>query len=78
LLTKLHLNYIKEQEGKAPGAQAESTEVLPNRKPNFFDRKRFVDYEQNQDSDNVDNEKSKEQLNTNSKPAGKMVVQMEE
>jgi len=31
----------------APGAQAEATDALPKRKPNFFDRKRFVDYEQN-------------------------------
>lgn len=47
---------------------------MPKRKPNFFDRKRFVDYEQNQDSDN---EKSKEQLSTN-KPVAKAMVQEEQ
>jgi hypothetical protein len=44
LLNKLHANHLKEQEGKAPQPVAE-VEAPPQRKPNFFDRKRFVDYE---------------------------------
>lgn len=57
MLNKLHSNYVKEQEGKAPAGQAEQQDP-PQRKPNFFDRKRFVDYEQNNDSDT---DKQKEQ-----------------
>ena len=61
MLNKLHSNYLKEQEGKAPAVASvePQVEAKPQRKPNFFDRKRFVDYEQNADSDN---EKSKEQI----------------
>jgi hypothetical protein len=35
-----------------------TAETTQQRKPNFFDRKRFVDYEQNEDSENQ--EKSKD------------------
>lgn len=60
MLNKLYQNHLKEQEGKAPAvASVETVEEPKQRKPNFFDRKRFVDYEQNADSDN---EKSKETL----------------
>lgn len=41
LLTKLHLKFQDEQETKAPEAFGEE----PKRKPNFFDKKRFVNYE---------------------------------
>jgi transposase-like protein len=58
LLEKLHKNYLNQQERKAPEPSA-AVEAPPQRKPNFFDRKRFVDYERNEDSDN---EKSKEKL----------------
>jgi hypothetical protein len=53
-LNKLHANYVKEH---APPPQPVAIDDQPKRKPNFFDRKRFVDYEQNADSDQ---EKSKE------------------
>lgn len=59
MLNKL---YLKDQEGKAPAGQGEVPEA-PKRNPNFFDRKRFVDYEQNEDS-----EKSKEQLHSKEEP----------
>jgi hypothetical protein len=39
----LHQKHLKEQEGKAPGGQIEAEPK--KRKPNFFDKKRFVDYE---------------------------------
>ena len=39
LLTKLHKKFEDEQEKKAPEPQE------PKRKPNFFDKKRFVNYE---------------------------------
>lgn len=56
LLNKLHANYVKEQESKAPAGQLEQQDP-PQRKPNFLERKRFVNYEENNDSDN---EKNKE------------------
>ena len=55
MLTKLHSQHLKDTETKAP----QPVEAPPARKPNFFDRKRFVDYERNEDSDQ---EKSKEAL----------------
>lgn len=58
LMQKLYDQNVKEQEDKAPGAQVEQQQELPQRKPNFFERKRFVDYEQNNDSDH-DKEKLK-------------------
>lgn len=67
MLNKLHTNYLQDQEGKAPAAQTEQDQ--PKRKPNFFERKRFVDYDQNNDSDG---EKPREQQ-TAEKP--KMMVQ---
>ncbi len=53
LLEKLHTNHIALQEASAPPIATEELEKdtaqeksLPNgRKANFFDRKRFVDYE---------------------------------
>jgi len=55
LLAKLHAQHLAEQETKAPAAQSEEDRG-PARKPNFFDRKRFVNYEENQ----ADSEKSGE------------------
>ena len=55
LLTKMHNKYQEEQilaETKAPEAFGEE----PKRKPNFFDKKRFVNYEQNEESDQGEKE----------------------
>jgi hypothetical protein len=41
LLVKLHKKFVNEQESKAPAGFGDE----PKRKPNFFDKKRFVNYE---------------------------------
>ena len=50
MLQKLHKNHAEKNaaSGAASGA-ADETKPL-GRKPNFFDKKRFVNYEQNADS----------------------------
>ena len=70
LLNKLYAFFMKEAETKAATGALDSSEKkamdenkennLPQgRKANFFDRKRFVNYEQNNDSDQ-DNKDSKQ------------------
>ena len=62
LLNKLKKNFDKSRESKAPSPLKPETDADKNedkkaedskpagRKPNFFERKRFVDYEKNSES----------------------------
>jgi len=56
-MQKLYDHHLKTTESMAPAAVNEDQDQ-PKRKANFFERKRFVEYEQNNDSLN---DKSKEQ-----------------
>ena len=54
-LKKLHQTYVRTKDGKAPDAtkkdeQNTSTDQGKGRKPNFFERKRFLNYEKTSDS----------------------------
>ena len=61
LLRKLHQTYVKTKEGKAPngskddGAKKNNNDTSQDngkgRKPNFFERNRFLNYEKTPDSD---------------------------
>ena len=56
LLTKLHQNYKNTKDGKAPNGAAKKDDKdagidpAKGRKPNFFERKRFLNYEKTSDS----------------------------
>ena len=58
-MQKLYDRHVKTTESQAPAAVTEQVEEAPPRKKNYFERKKFVEYEQNTDSQH---DKSKEQL----------------
>lgn len=58
-MQKLYDHHVKITESQAPAAVTEQVEEMPPRKKNYFERKKFVEYEQNTDSQH---DKSKEQL----------------
>lgn len=58
LLRKLHQNYLKSKDSKNGSKDdkdnkdsADNNDFKKDRKPNFFERKRFLNYEKNEDSD---------------------------
>lgn len=59
-MQKLYDHHVKATESVAPAAVVtEQVEEMQPRKKNYFERKKFVEYEQNTDSQH---DKSKEQL----------------
>lgn len=73
LLTKLHQNWMVKngiKDSKGPNG-TDNTEMVKGRKPNFFERKRFLNYEKT--SDSGDEKDGKEADNKNNKGVTKEI-----